>query len=202
MKKVLKFILKIFRGIYFFSNAMFLIFHMILYKYHRNNYLILEDLNRYKLKRKIRLDGILLFIHCMIYIKYFRNIFYYRIKPYDKLINFIFKEDKTLIIRAKEIKGGLYFDHPFSTILNAQYIGSNCLIRHSTTLGNKNYDPEQTPIIKDNVDIGAGVIIIGKIIIGNNCVIGAGSVVTKDVPDNCIVVGNPGRIIYKEGVRV
>lgn len=43
---------------------------------------------------------------------------------------------------------------------------------------------------------------IGDITIGNNVVIGAGSVVTKSVPDNCTVVGNPARIIRRDGIKV
>jgi putative colanic acid biosynthesis acetyltransferase WcaB len=45
------------------------------------------------------------------------------------------------------------------------------------------------------VDIGSNVCIIGEIIIGNNVKIGAGSVVVNNIPDNCIVVGNPAKII-------
>lgn len=45
-------------------------------------------------------------------------------------------------------------------------------------------------------------VIIGNIIIGNNVVIGAGSVVTKSVPDNCVVVGNPAYILRGNGIIV
>ena len=53
------------------------------------------------------------------------------------------------------------------------------------------------PIIGDNVIIYAGACIVGGIKIGNNAIIGANAVVTKDVPDNAIVVGNPAKIITK-----
>ena len=43
--------------------------------------------------------------------------------------------------------------------------------------------------------IGAGAIVIGGITVGNNVIIGAGSVVVKDIPDNATVVGNPARVI-------
>ena len=46
------------------------------------------------------------------------------------------------------------------------------------------------------------MIIIGEITVGNNVVVGAGSVVTKNVPDNCTIVGNPARIIIRNGLRV
>ena len=44
-------------------------------------------------------------------------------------------------------------------------------------------------------------IIIGGIVLGNNVVVGAGSVVTKNIPDNCIVVGNPAYIIKRDGIK-
>jgi serine O-acetyltransferase len=52
------------------------------------------------------------------------------------------------------------------------------------------------------VVIGAGAKVLGNIQIGNNVRIGAGSVVLRDVPSDCTVVGIPGRIIYRSGVRV
>lgn len=51
--------------------------------------------------------------------------------------------------------------------------------------------------IGNNSFIGGGAIILPGIRIGNHVVVGAGSVVTKDIPDNCIVAGNPAQIIRK-----
>ena len=82
--------------------------------------------------------------------------------------------------------------HAFATIINADAIGDNFSFRNGTTIGSK---AEGRPTIGDNVTLGVNVCIVGKIKIGNNVTVGAGSVVTKDVPDNCIVVGNPARII-------
>ena len=53
------------------------------------------------------------------------------------------------------------------------------------------------PTIGDNVTIYAGACVIGGIKIGNNVVIGANAVVTKDIPDNSVVVGNPAKTIKK-----
>ncbi len=58
---------------------------------------------------------------------------------------------------------------------------------------------EEGPTIGDNVYIAPGVKVFGKIKIGDNVAIGANCVVTKDIPDNAVVVGIPGRIISNEG---
>lgn len=135
----------------------------------------------------------------------FRNVFYYRLL-----------ESKVPVSRINTLKwlappypglymsspatmeiepGGIVFMHPFSSIVNAKKIGKGCIIRHNTTIGNTNEVLENIPTIGNKVNIGAGAIIIGKITIGSNVIIGAGSVVVKDVPDNCVVAGNPARIL-------
>ena len=55
----------------------------------------------------------------------------------------------------------------------------------------------QRTVIKKNASIGAASIILGGIIIGENTMIGAGSVVTKDIPDNELWFGNPAKFIRK-----
>jgi putative colanic acid biosynthesis acetyltransferase WcaB len=77
-------------------------------------------------------------------------------------------------------------------------IGDNCTLRNSTTIGNKQLADgsySASPQIGNNVDIGCNVVIIGAVTIGDNAVIGAGSVVIKDVPERAVVAGNPARII-------
>jgi putative colanic acid biosynthesis acetyltransferase WcaB len=79
-------------------------------------------------------------------------------------------------------------------------IASGCTFRCNTVVGDKvSFDGTKSacPRIGNNVDVGANSCIIGGISIGNNVAIGAGSVVVKDVPDNCIVAGNPAKIIRK-----
>ncbi len=77
-------------------------------------------------------------------------------------------------------------------------IGNNCILRHSTTIGNKKLldgSISGSPKIGNNVDIGVNVVILGEITIGDNAVIGAGSIVVKDVPKDAVVAGNPAKII-------
>ncbi|MGJ8716017.1 MAG: serine O-acetyltransferase [Maribacter stanieri] len=94
---------------------------------------------------------------------------------------------------------GLKIYHGQALVINdGTIIGSNCTLRNSTTIGNKiNIDgsTSKSPKIGNNVDIGCNVSIIGPLIIGDNVIIGAGSVVVKDVPPDSIVVGNPARVI-------
>lgn len=73
-------------------------------------------------------------------------------------------------------------------------IGLNCIIGSNVTIGGKAkyYD---VPFIGDNVYISTGSKVIGNVKIGNGVIIGANVVVTKDVPDNCTVVGVPAKII-------
>lgn len=74
-------------------------------------------------------------------------------------------------------------------------IGKNAVIWHQVTIASYGGG---TPVIGDNCKIGAGAKILGGITIGDNVFIGANTVVTKDVPDNCVVVGTSQRIIVKE----
>ena len=100
--------------------------------------------------------------------------------------------------------GGIYFSHAWGTILNCEHIGYGCAFLHNTTFGNIRLKDGRLvrPYLENNVHVGANVIVIGDVHIGNNVKIGAGAVVTKNIPDNCTVVGNPARIIVKDGVRV
>lgn len=76
-------------------------------------------------------------------------------------------------------------------------IGANATIFHQVTIGE---GKGGAPVIGDNCFIGAGAKIIGKITIGSNCKIGAGCVVTHDIPDGATVVPEPPRIILKEEI--
>jgi len=73
-------------------------------------------------------------------------------------------------------------------------IGEGVTLRHCVTLGNRRAGGE-APTIGDDVEIGANALVLGPISVGNGAVIGAGAVVTKDVPARAIVVGNPAIVI-------
>lgn len=92
---------------------------------------------------------------------------------------------------------GLRLPHYGGIIINGNVkIGKNCSIRPFTVIGNKkDGDNSSVPIIGNNVEIGCNVSIIGKVKIGDNVSIGAGSVVITDIPSNSICAGNPARVI-------
>lgn len=71
-------------------------------------------------------------------------------------------------------------------------IGADCILRHCTTLGVRR-GPDDCPVIGDRVDIGCNSVVLGKIMIGNDARIGAGSVVIHDVAPGETVAGNPAR---------
>lgn len=73
-------------------------------------------------------------------------------------------------------------------------IGKNCKILHGVTMGGR-AGHKGLPIIGDNVVIGTHAQIVGNVRIGNNSIVGAGVIVTHDVPDNVVVVGNPAKIL-------
>lgn len=95
-----------------------------------------------------------------------------------------------------KIGKGFSIKHPVSIVINSRsIIGENCTIFQDVTIGRSFGDSAGTPTIGDNVVIFSGAKIIGKCKIGNNAIIGANSVVTKDVPENCIVGGIPAKIL-------
>ncbi|MBQ0787419.1 MAG: serine acetyltransferase [Oceanihabitans sp.] len=136
------------------------------------------------------------FEHLMIYYPDFAFIFFWRIKrnTYRWKKGFT-PEVPCKIFRSTKIAGGMLCYHPFATVINAKSIGANFQFRNGLTIGNKGNDNTLIPTIGNNVTVGANVVIIGDITIGNDVVIGAGSVVVKDVPSNCVIAGNPAKIL-------
>lgn len=94
-----------------------------------------------------------------------------------------------------KIGKGFKVYHLQSIVINKNtVIGNNFVIRQCLTIGNSR-SGGNCPVIKDNVEVGANVCIIGDIEIGEGVIIGAGSVVVKSVPANCVVAGNPAKVI-------
>lgn len=99
---------------------------------------------------------------------------------------------------------GLFIDHGTGVVIGeTAELGNNVTIYQGVTLGGTGKEKgKRHPTIGDNVLISAGAKVLGSIKIGNNVKIGAGSVVLDPVPDNCTVVGVPGKVIIRDGSRV
>ena len=93
------------------------------------------------------------------------------------------------------VGGGLRVFHGYCLVIHPQTrIGRCVTLRHCVTLGNKE-SGGGAPLIGDDVEIGCNTIVIGTVSVGNGAVIGAGAVVTKDVPARSVVAGNPAKVI-------
>ena len=92
---------------------------------------------------------------------------------------------------------GLFIDHGSGVIIGeTAELGDNVTLYQGVTLGGTGKEQgKRHPTLKDNVMVSAGAKVLGSFTIGENSKIGAGSVVLKEVPPNCTVVGVPGRIV-------
>jgi serine O-acetyltransferase len=86
--------------------------------------------------------------------------------------------------------------HGGIVIHGSTIIGDDCMLRHGVTLGNAGReDPLGAPTIGNRVELGAGAKILGRLSIGDDAIVGANAVVTRDVPAGAVVGGVPARII-------
>lgn len=103
------------------------------------------------------------------------------------------------IPESTQIGPGLRILHFGAIVINpAAKIGKNFNISQGCLIGNASGKKAGIPTIGDNVCMNANSIIIGNCKIGNNVLIAPGAFINFDVPDNSIVIGNPGKIIKRE----
>jgi len=97
-----------------------------------------------------------------------------------------------------------FIDHGMGVVIGETCeIGDNVTVYQGVTLGGTGKEKgKRHPTIKDNALIATGAKVLGSITIGENSKVGAGSVVLHDVPDNSTVVGIPGRVVVRNGVKV
>jgi acetyltransferase-like isoleucine patch superfamily enzyme len=96
-------------------------------------------------------------------------------------------------------------------------IQDNVFVGHAVTFINDSYPRATTPegrlqsekdwkvestLVKKGASIGSGATILSNLVVGENALVGAGSVVTHDVPDNAIVAGNPARVLRVVGAEL
>jgi len=98
---------------------------------------------------------------------------------------------------------GVVIDHGMGVVIGeTAEVGDDVLIYQGVTLGGVSLQKgKRHPTIRSGVTIGAGAKVLGPIEIGENSLIGSGSVVVKPVPEGCTVVGIPGRVVKREKLR-
>ena len=100
-----------------------------------------------------------------------------------------------------EIGEGLYIGHHGTTILPAHgALGRNCNLAQNVTIGLAGRgDRRGAPKLGDRVFVGTNAVVVGKIVVGDDAMICAGSVVTRSVPPRAVIVGNPARVVSYDG---
>jgi serine O-acetyltransferase len=105
-----------------------------------------------------------------------------------------------VIGRGADLGPGLVILHSFGIVINSTVrAGRNLVLEHGVTLG---AEKDRSPVLGDNVFIGAGAKVIGPVRVGSDVKIGANAVVLRDVPDGATVVGVPARVVRIYGERV
>jgi serine O-acetyltransferase len=101
-----------------------------------------------------------------------------------------------------KIGKNLFIDHGMGIVIGeTSEIGDNVTIYHMATLGgispsidsDNQRNVKRHPTLKDNVVVGSGAQVLGPVVVGKNAKIGANAVVTKDVPENAVMVGIPAK---------
>ncbi|WP_308003240.1 serine O-acetyltransferase, partial [uncultured Parolsenella sp.] len=95
-------------------------------------------------------------------------------------------------------------DHGMGIVVGeTTIIGDDCQLYQGVTLGGTGKQSgKRHPTLGDNVVVGVGASVLGNVTLGNNVKVGGGAVVVRDVPADCTVVGIPGHVVTRGGVRV
>ena len=105
------------------------------------------------------------------------------------------------ISRSTQIGPGLYLGHAFNITVNPEaVIGANCNLHKGVTIGQENRGKRKgAPVLGNCVWVGVNATIVGGITVGDDVLIAPGAYVNCDVPSHSIVLGNPCRVIAREG---
>lgn len=118
----------------------------------------------------------------------------HRLKPFAMILSRLngFLSGALIGIGA-DFGPGFVIIHTFGTVINSSVIGGhNVFIEHGVTIG---AEKGKSPILANDIFIGAGAKIIGEVNVGSNVKVGANAVVVHDIPDNSTAVGVPARVL-------
>ncbi|GAB6189028.1 serine O-acetyltransferase [Marinitoga arctica] len=144
--------------------------------------------------------GVILFntaFHGLVYYRIYHFFYKYKLYPISYILYMISKILYSMDIHpAAKLSPGIVIDHGLGIVIGSTTtVGKGTLIYHQVTLGAKHIkNGKRHPDIGENVILGAGSKILGDIIVGDNSVVAANSVVLTNVPSNCLVAGIPAKI--------
>lgn len=142
-------------------------------------------------------------VRMLVFFKYYRTLFYHRFGKMSIFISWLLPGDKTVIVPfSTPIGKSAHFVHNYGSHLNAKSIGDGFRCYQYVVMGSKRFRDAGRPVIGNNVTCATGVVIVGDITIGNNVQIAANAFVNRSIPDNCVVMGNPAKIVKREGVSL
>lgn len=174
--------------------------------------LLISDIDRFRDVdlHKSRIHLYFIILRYIFTSKSFRAIYFYRVLnsmhskgsfffSVFRIVSILFNSFE--IPYTSKIGEGLSIPHAEGIFINKScIIGKNATILQGVTLGGNIYkekNSRRTPLIGDNVLIGAGAKILGPVTIGDNSMIGANAVVVKNIPPNSVAVGIPAKVVKK-----
>lgn len=145
----------------------------------------------------------LIFCYPSLYILFFQRIAHvlYKLRLFflarllSTLVRIVFGAD---VHPGATIYPGVFIDHALGVVIGeSAVVGSGAIIYQNSTLGGTGNDTSlmRHPIVGEGTVVGAGAKVLGGIVVGRDCRVGAGSVVVKSVPHGCTVVGIPARVV-------
>ncbi|EMR02577.1 serine O-acetyltransferase [Cesiribacter andamanensis] len=176
-------------------------FHFLFYYTSKNKAIIDRDLDVWIRQLELPYSRTVAFVHLLVWHKEFRNLFYYRLKPWGHILNLIMPKLSSLYLNAKYIGPGFFIQHGENSRINGEYIGANCWVNQDVAIAFSNRTDR--PTLQDGVKVHVGAKVLGKVTIGENSIIAANAVIVKNVPPNCTVVGvYPAYIVKENGIKV